>query len=60
MVIVNDTPYKTEENFGYPFRLDNFQKYAINAINNINTSNNNAFLRSLLESINKDCFRISI
>ena len=37
MVIVNDTPYKTEENFGYPFRLDNFQKYAIYAINNKNT-----------------------
>ena len=37
MVIINDTPYKDEkENFGYPFSLDNFQKYAINAINNKN------------------------
>lgn len=36
MVIVNDTPYKTNENFGYSFSLDNFQKYAINAINNKN------------------------
>jgi len=36
MVIINDTPYTSTPIQGYPFELDGFQKYAINAINNKN------------------------
>ena len=33
MVITNDTPYTSTPILGYPFELDDFQQYAINAIN---------------------------
>ena len=36
MVINNDTPYNSTPIQGYPFELDDFQKYAINAINKFN------------------------
>ena len=36
MVLINVTPYDLTPIAGYPFELDNFQKYAINAINKKN------------------------
>ena len=39
MVIINDTPFPEEmNNFGYPFQLDHFQKYALNSINKKNNT----------------------
>lgn len=35
MVKINDTPFGDKQNnFNYPFRLDDFQKHALNSINN--------------------------